>query len=59
MTRKEAATIMTETFPLAKEWWKSPKHEKAYKQFVEAKKVYKEHLTVEKNLTKLAKSVGL
>jgi len=42
MTRKEAATIMTQTFPLAKTWWASPKHEKAWKQFVEAKKIYKE-----------------
>jgi hypothetical protein len=42
MTRKEAATIMTQTFPLAKTWWESPKHEKAWKQFVEAKKIYKE-----------------
>ena len=41
MTRKESASIMTQTFPLAKEWWKSPKHEKAFKQFVEAKKIYK------------------
>jgi hypothetical protein len=59
MTRKEAATIMTETFPLAKEWWKSAKHEQAHKRFLEAKKVYKEHLKVEKNLIKMAKSVGL
>ena len=47
-TRKEAATIMTQTFPLAKTWWESPKHEKAWKQFVEAKKIYKECLEKEK-----------
>ena len=45
MTEKEAVSIMTETFPLAKTWWKSPKHEKAWKQFVEAKKIYKELIT--------------
>jgi hypothetical protein len=45
MTEKEAVSIMTETFPLAKTWWKSPKHEKAGKQFVEAKKIYKELIT--------------
>jgi hypothetical protein len=42
MTRQEAATIMTQTFPLAKTWWMSAKHEKAWKQFLEAKKIYKE-----------------
>jgi hypothetical protein len=48
MTRKEAATIMTQTYPLAKTWWQSPKHEKAWKEFVEAKKIYKEWLEKEK-----------
>lgn len=48
MTRKESASIMTKTFPLAKEWWKSPKHEKAFNQFVEAKKIYKEWIEKEK-----------
>ncbi len=42
--RKEAATLMTKTEPLAKTWWASPKHEIAGKVFSKAKKVYKQNL---------------
>lgn len=49
MTRKEAATIMTQTFPLHRTWWKSAKHEKASNQFLEARKIYKQWIEKEKN----------
>ena len=48
MTRKEAALIMTKTFPQHVYWWKSAKNEKASKQFLEARKIYKELLKIEK-----------
>jgi hypothetical protein len=42
--RKEAATIMTQTEPMARTFWMSPKHELAAKVFIKAKKVYKQNL---------------
>ena len=42
MTRKEAATIMTKTAELHKYWWKSPKNEKASKEFLKAREIYKQ-----------------
>lgn len=42
--RKEAASLMTKTEPLARYWWASPKHELASKVFIKAKKVYKQNL---------------
>ena len=42
--RKEAATLMTKTEPLAKTFWASPKHELAGKIFTKAKKVYKQNI---------------
>ena len=41
MTRKEAATIMTRTFEQHKYWWKSAKNEKASKEFLKAREIYK------------------
>ena len=42
MTRKEAASIMKKTFVQHVYWWKSAKNEKASKEFLEARKVYKQ-----------------
>jgi hypothetical protein len=41
MTKKEAATIMTRTFEQHKYWWKSAKNEKASKEFLKAREIYK------------------
>ena len=41
MTRKEAATIMTRTFQQHKYWWASSKNEKASKEFLKAREIYK------------------
>jgi len=42
MTRKEAATIMKNTFEQHKYFWKSPKNEKASKEFLRAREIYKQ-----------------
>lgn len=42
MTRKEAATIMKNTYEQHKYWWKSAKNERASKQWIEAHKIWKE-----------------
>jgi hypothetical protein len=42
MTRKEAATIMSQTAKQHQYWWLSAKNEKASKNFLRAQKVYKE-----------------
>jgi hypothetical protein len=42
--RKESATLMTQTEPLARTFWMSSKHELAAKVFSKAKKVYKQNL---------------
>ncbi len=41
ITRKQAAAIMTRTFEQHKFWWQSPKNEKASKEFLKAREIYK------------------
>jgi hypothetical protein len=42
MTRKEAASIMKKTFAQHAYWWKSAKNEKASKEFLKAREIYKQ-----------------
>ena len=42
--RKEAASLMTNTEPLARYWWASAKNELASKVFIKAKGIYKQNL---------------
>ena len=42
ITRKEAAIIMTKTSEQHKYWWKSAKNEKASKEFLRAREIYKQ-----------------
>ena len=47
LTRKEAATIMTQTEKRHQFWWASPKNEKASKEFLKAREIYKERVKEE------------
>ena len=49
MTRKEAATIMKNTIEQHKYWWKSTKNEKASKEFLNAREIYKQRLEEQKD----------
>jgi hypothetical protein len=42
MTRKEAAIIMKQTSQQHKYWWMSSKNEKASKEFLKAREIYKQ-----------------
>lgn len=48
MTRKEAAIIMKNTVEQHKYWWKSAKNEKASKEFLKAREIYKQTLEEQK-----------